>query len=187
MPLVLLLAFATYLQAHDDKPVPFGTTSVSIGIGRSLGTGDLNDYWAAGLPIGLAITMPFYFGRVEAGTQILPFRARQNRVPDFVTQFFFIGWGLWKPLTKNLSVFGGIRLGGQIMTFSGAAIYGRHETELGTEASLGLALKIFSHWMIQTTVRHQSVHTQIPMNFDIASVSVSRHLATPDWLRIFLE
>ncbi|MCK4577514.1 MAG: hypothetical protein KAU50_01910, partial [Candidatus Marinimicrobia bacterium] len=143
--------------------------------------------WAAGLPAGLSITMPFYFGEVEAGTQILPFRARHNQVPDFQTQYIFIGWGLRKSLISNLSVFGGVRLGNQLLTFAGVPGHAHHESELGTEASLGLAIKILSHWTLRATVRRQWIHTQVPIIFDFGSVSVSRQLPTPDWLRGFLE
>ena len=185
--LVLLLAIGSYLQASDDKQFLFSTMDVSVEIGRMSSIGDLNEFWAAGLPASLSITMPFYFGRVEAGTQILPFRARHNQVPDFQTQYIFIGWGLRKSLISNLSVFGGVRLGNQLMTFAGTRRYARHESELGTEASLGLAIKILPHWTLRATVRRQRIHTQVPIIFDFGSISVSRRLPTPDWLRDFLK
>ncbi len=130
--------------------------------------------------------MPFYFGRVETGTQILHFRSQNSQVPDFQTMYVFIGWGLRKSLIRNLSIFGGLRLGNQLMTFASDADYG-HESELGTEASLGLAIKIFPKWTLQVSVRRQRIHTQVPIIFDFGSISVSRRFITPDWLRVLLE
>ncbi len=185
--LVFLLAIVSYLQASDDKLSPFSTSDVSMEIGRISSIGDLNEFWSAGSPAGLSIALPFYFGIVEAGTQIIRFHARHNQVPDFQTQYFFIGWGLRKSLISNLSVFGGVRLGNQLMTVAGIRRHARYESELGTESSLGLGIKIFPHWTVHVTVRRQRIYTQVPLIFDFGSISVSYRLPTPDWLRDFLE
>ncbi len=96
-------------------------------------------------------------------------------------------WNLQKSLIGNISAFGGVRLGNQLMTFAGARRYARHESELCTEASLGLVIKMLPHWTLHATVRRQRIYTQFPLVFDIGSISISRRLPTPNWLQGFLK
>lgn len=183
----VLTVFATPPLQAQDSPPPFSKIHIALEAGSKFGQSSLDPYWATGTPAALALRLPFYFGMIEGGLQQLGFQAPDNLLPDFQSQFIFLGWGLQRRVWDNLSLGLGLRLGNQFMTFEGAKEYAQHESELGTEVYGTLGYHLIPNWMIGISFRHQRIYTRHLIQLQFMTVSVTRELETPLWLRDILE
>ena len=177
----------SFTQAGGNKPLPFSKICFGLQLGNKIGLNDLDEFWDTGPAAGVALKMPFYWGLVEGGIQRIKFASLQTSIPNFKSDFLYLGWGIEKHLAMGITLMGGLKLGGQIMSFENSAGDVIREIEMGTElySSLGFALN--PTWSFSGSFRHQRIYTQRAIRIDLISLTLIRSTTTPNWLRIMLQ
>jgi hypothetical protein len=148
-----------------------------------------HSYWT---PIGggeLNISMPFYWGEIQAGSHLYGYDNKFDDMPDFLSNFIFIGWGFNLSPYKNLNWFNSIRTGTYQMYFDDEDIHEtqRTESELGWELYSRLALNINSKWSLHMATSYLRVFTYKRLEFFMLSAGFGYSFNTPSWLKDFFE
>jgi len=149
----------------------------------------LDDAWNPPWGIAGFIETPFYFGTVQAGVEMLSYGQRNQQVPDFHVQFFFLDWRAHVRLPWRLHWSNGVRFGLYQFLFDdkGVSVYQRVERELSAFLVTGIQHDFSAKWTVHLTASYGTVFLSEPLRQAFVSVSVSRSFVTPAWLRDLLK
>ncbi len=183
--LLLALPGSNLLGASNEYP--FDTIEIGLKYVVNTNRNVLHDYWAAGRGVNAFIETPFYFGSVQVGVQAFPFYARDEGISDFQDIYVYLNWGLsWAPVYK-LEWFNYIGVGSHIMVFEREVDYERYESELGLCLGASMSYPVRQNLAVHLAGSYNLIFTHKRIKLLFLSVGISHSLATPGWLKGFLE
>ena len=190
-------AFVLFLALHMIPPAlpaqvrssPFETLDLGITVLADVNHGALQQWWSPGPALGIGLTTPFYLGTFELGLQYAHPSALNDDVPGFRSLFVYAGWGGARALGAGFAAGGGARVGIMAMRFDGDSLpgYRASESELGVAGRAAVRWMPAGTWYAETSVSFQSVLTHHRMEQVFLAAGIGRRLATPAWLRDFLD
>ncbi len=167
----------------------FSSLTFGINVLRNEPDNNFNRYWKPKMGIEGRFETPFYFGDIQAGGLILPFKSKSIAQPDFNSYFLFLGWGKKVNLPLKLFFFSSVKTGSFIMTFNVDSLSSTQqaESELGLSLKAGLGINLFSSFQAYAGIEAFRVFTRHKMSFILFSGGLTYTFATPVWLKDFLE
>ncbi|RJP62260.1 MAG: hypothetical protein C4539_18790 [Ignavibacteriales bacterium] len=184
---ILFLCFANLSPVNCQEA--FSSLSLGINILKNKPDKDFNNYWNSDLGIEGRFETPFYFGDLQAGGILLPFKSKNINQPDFNSYFIFMGWGKKVNLPLKLFFFSTIKAGSFVMNFNLDSLGSTQkiESELGLGFKAGLGTHLFSPVQAFAGVEALQVFTRHKISFILFSAGLTYSFATPVWLKDFLE
>ena len=167
----------------------FETISVGLGPTLQLNRTILDDAWESPWGIAGFVETPFYFGRVQAGVEFLPYAGLVSSVPDFNVFHFYMDWRALIPLPWKLHSSNGFRLGLFQYHFDdeNAGVHQRVERELCASFVTGIQHDFTEKWTIRLTASFGTVFLSEPVRQVFITVSLSRSFISPVWLQDLLK
>ena len=167
----------------------FETISVGLGPTVQLNRTLLNDAWESPRGIVGFVETPFYFGRVQAGTEFLPYAGHVSSVPDFTVLHFYLDWRALIPLPWKLHWSNGFRFGLFQYHFDdeNTGVHQRVERELCASFVTGIQHDFTEKWTIRLTASFGTVFLSEPLRQVFIIVSLSRSFMSPEWLQDLLK
>ncbi len=191
----LLLCFNPldlFAQTNDGAIPPiekraFETIRIAVGPAASLHAVHL-DSWTADYGGAVKASTPFYFGEIELGMSILPWKSNDPVLPDFMSALIFGGWFVSTAPEKVLKASAGVRMGNYFMAFDSPQVSGeRNESEFAISSFLGIRSTFWRG--LEGFAEINAVRVLTTPRLDMVSVStgVSITFDTPDWLEGILK
>ena len=186
---MIALALAPCPLAAQARAAPFETFDLALTVLADINHGALHRWWSPGPAVALGVTVPFQLGQMELGIQYAHPTALRDDVPGFRTLFVYAGWGGSHALGRGFAAVGGLRTGIMAMRFDGDTLpsYRGQESELGVVARGALRWMPAGSWFAEASVSYQSILTHRRMEQVFLAAGIGRRLATPPWLRDFLD
>ncbi|NOZ08947.1 MAG: hypothetical protein GXO91_08760 [FCB group bacterium] len=175
--------------AETETADAFSSLRLQLNIASNLNRSGLDPYWRNGGGVEISGEMPFYFGRVQGGLQLLPYYSRNSSIPDFYTGLVYLGWGYEWRITPKLYWYNFMRLGNTQMTFDDPNVNAalRTESELSTSAGSRLTLPLTKQITANISVNYLVIHTHKPINLFFVSGGLGYTLQTPAWVQNILN
>ncbi len=172
-----------------EKTDAFSSMRLQINLASTMNNSGLDAYWRNGQGIELNGEMPFYFGRIQAGIQLLPYYSRNSSIPDFNTGLVYLGWGYEWKLAPKLYWYNFMRLGNIQMTFDDPNINAalRTESELINSAGSRLTLPLAGKITANLSIDYVYIHTHKPIELIFISGGLGYTLQTPAWIKNILN
>ena len=146
-----------------------------------------HEFWEPGNGVVGWLGVPFYYGDVRAGIQLLPYAGKGKGISDFQSSFIYLGWSIRWALPYRFDWFNGLSVGSTIMTFDSAEGYTRNESELGVTLTSSLRYFVKPRWAFRLSSDYHTIFTNKPIKLTFISVGLSYTLATPSWMKTFLK
>lgn len=172
--------------SHAQSREPFDTLSVALRISANINRTSFHEFWDPGAGIELGFDTPFYLGFVEVGAHYNAFSAREPDQPDFKSVFPFFGWGIDAPIGAEMHWYAGSRIGSFIMYFDTEEV-NQKEQELALALGSHLRYRLSPDWSLEVGSRYREVFTHRRLRYVFLTVGIARSMASPGWLREFLE
>jgi len=133
--------------------------------------------------------MPFYWGEIQGGSRLFVYDNKLEDIPDFLSNFIFLGWGLDILTYKNFNWFNGIRTGTYQMYFDDedTNITQRTESELALELYSRIEFKFYSNCSVHFSTGYFRVYTYKRLEFLMLSAGIGYFIETPFWMKDFFE
>ncbi len=185
--LIVVLLLTVSVQAQDKKP--FSEINVGISGGVNSTTEPLTDFWKTPFAAEGFISTNFYVGTAEVGLKYIPLQSLSADQPSINSFFIYIGWFAELDVTKQVSVFAGIKAGSYLMRAEKGELstYQQSESEFAFGPSVGLSLEIVRQISINIVGDYFKIYTFNRINFLNLSVGVSYRFYTLKWFREILE
>lgn len=180
---ITLLSKGTLNAQESDA---FTTLDIQLGYASNFNRTEFHNYWEAGQGVRAAIETPFYVGKTVAGAQVISYESKMDRIPGFESYYLFLGWGMEKLLTSGVTITAGFQAGNDLMIFKAAGGIVR-ESELEAGIFSGIAVTLPHKYELQCTISRQVLNTHRRIVRDFITLGIGYTIATPTWLRDFLE
>lgn len=186
-PLAILAFLAPQAQpCRAQGSEPFDTVSASLRVSANVNHTLFHDFWDPGAGVELGFDTPFYLGSVEAGLHYNGFAADSPDQPDFDSLFPFFGWGIEAPIGTRLRWYNGLRIGSFLMFFDAVDV-NDNEQELALGLNSRARVSLSAGWSIELGARYREIFTHRRLRYVFLAAGLTRSMASPGWLREFLE
>lgn len=182
--LAFLLLQVQPCRAQGNEP--FDTVGVSLRVSANVNRSLFHDYWDPGAGFELGFDTPFYLGSVEAGIHYNGFAADAPEQPDFESLFPFFGWGIEASIGTRLHWYNGLRIGSFLMFFEAVDV-NDNEQELALGLNSRVRFSLSARWSVEVGARYREIFTYRRLRYVFLAGGLTRSMASPGWLREFLE
>ena len=188
LTVIFIPLFSLSIQAQSSNE-PFSSIIFRLSGTINSNRNTFHSYWSSNGGASLDISMPYYWGEIQGGINLFDYDNKHNEIPDFLSNFIFIGWGANISHYKNINWFNGIRTGIYQMHFDDEDIHEtqRTESELGLELYSRLALNINSNWSMHIAASYLRIYTYKRLEFFMLSAGIGFSFNSPPWLKEFFE
>jgi hypothetical protein len=172
-----------------ERPEPFETMSLEATFLANVGRSEFHDYWDPSNGVQAEFGTPFYLGIVQIGVHVFNNDNVTDTVPRFGSAFVYLGWGYEWRLPPDVGWFAGIHAGGFYMNFDDDVVVdeGKTESELGLGLRTSVRYPTVTRWSALVTCEYRRIYTHRRIDYVFVGAGVSYTMATPGWLRGFLE
>ena len=132
---------------------------------------------------------PFYFGRTQVGLKLMYFNTKDFNIPEFISWFAYVGWGMEFRTLRLLRLYSGLNIGSFQMNFEKEDVEPglKSENELGIEFMVRLSFQILNNSNLNIEGSYLRIFTNKRINLFYASAGIDFSFNTPDWLKDFLN
>ena len=185
--LLLFLGFGITGIAHSQDA--FSRIGLHVHATANLDRTAFHEFWRSGRGGGLTVTTPFYWGQLDVGATVHRYHAKTD-VPGFGVVWTYAGLNNRWPMSKNVTVQPGLRLGLYRMSFDDAESTFRgtaNESDLALSAGLALHYALLGHLAAFVRFDFLRIHTEPSLSFWYASSGLAVDLAAGKRWRAFWE
>ena len=187
--LIIFLLFVPSVLYGQNSSKAFKTISISAHYIYNSNHNIFHNYWKPANGFDLSGKTEFYFGKAELGAQLSFIKAQKIDQPDYISAYFYIGWGLEQKISSRAHLYSGFLLGNCYMNFDddNIDINLKSESELGLSLKTGLRYNIGKDLFINLSGRYQIIYTYHRIHLSYISIGLGKSFETPKWLREFLN
>jgi hypothetical protein len=189
--IILILQILAPQRSYSETipPAPFSIITIRVNGAINSNNTIFHQYWNPEFGGELIFEMPFYAGNIQAGLHLFPYSGKSDFQPDFLSLYFFIGWGLRIQLISELFWTNTLRIGSYQMNFEDSGIHESQalESELGIGVFTEAGYMVSKNWSFQTSLGLIYVATNKPLRLFMITGGVSCSFDTPEWLRKLLR
>ncbi len=183
---VVLLLMLFSPQPSQSQDAAFSTVSFGLNVSKDLNNADFQQRWRSKLAADAYAETPFYLGNVRIGARYL--QAVSSTLTDIQTVHMRASWGPEFELADRVKLSMAGSIGSFYMSFVDEPVsYRKSESELVFGASTGLAIELSSHVSWELSAEWARAFTAKPLDFVFVSSGVRYTLASPKWLKSFLD
>jgi hypothetical protein len=186
--LLLLLFLAGSISGQENSEA-FDYIKLTAEITKSRTDNFFTSFWSIERGGAGEIEFPFYFGSIKAGLMHIQFYGRENKYPDFGSNYIFLGWDKELFLPFNFSIYAGGKTGSFLMNFQDKSLnaYERNESELAASIEGRLNLYLTKNFLIYFSAEHTAIFTQKKIEMFLVKAGISILIDSPYWLKEFLN
>jgi hypothetical protein len=173
----------------QSKTQAFDSFKIGLKFITNTNRNTFHNYWNPEKGFECFAEMPFYYGSVQAGVHVFLYNDKDNDIPEFLTRYFYLGWGKELPLPLKINWFNGFRVGSYQMIFDDDEINETQimESELGAGLSSRLSYPVYKKLMVGISVSYIAVFTYKKVELTFISVGADYTFTTPKWIKDILE
>jgi hypothetical protein len=190
--LALVVTMAALLYSGPltaQSPEPFSRLTVSAAAATNVNRVLLHRYWRSDTGWLMRVATPFYLGSTAVVVQTVPFTPRGPDQLDVDALTVLAEWNGERVLLPGVRGIGGIHLGQTTFKFrtQRERTFIIEESELLSGVQIGVRTRLAGDVGLAVMANHQKIFTQIPIHLTFVACGLEYSLATPSWLRTFLE
>jgi hypothetical protein len=197
---ILIILQSSFVYAHNSQP--FDSLEIGLQYTANINSNAFHDFYEPGKGVEGFAEMPFYYGNIQAGIQILSHDAKKKGVSSneakgkiqvFQGVFTNMKWGKQYLLHRKVGWFIGIGVGLYAFLPSSPKWSAPYEVAHFTETELGACLNsylsyaIYSNWTVRFGGSYNRIFTYKQIDLVYFSIGVGYSFASPRWMKVFLE
>jgi hypothetical protein len=167
--------------------LPFRSLDIGLQLAANTNREEIHNYWKSYPAFGGVVETPFYVGLARAGIQVHPFSAISSGAFDYTDTFIYLGLGFPLVQTRNICWLNAINLGVHFMLFTNPVSENNDETEMGIGFTSQLKYSFKPRWSVGLAYSYNRIFTWKRIDLAYFSGGLNYRIATPEWLRSFLE
>ena len=190
---ILIIIINTLSSNINQKP--FNTCKATIQFSKDLNDQTFKEYYDSKNGMNFELEFPFYIGYLKTNLNFNFYKRIQNELgtiqniedQNFISIHPNIEWGQILTITKKMTWFNGISLGGYIFHFQRNwdqifTLGPYTETEISLGLSSMLNYKIKNNYYINFGIKKYTILTYNKINIMSFSIGISKLFNTPLWL-----
>lgn len=185
---ILLIELSVQAQSESQA---FDSLNLGLEYISNINRNVFHEYWNPKPGFSFQGETSFYYGDLQAGIQIMPFKSSKEYIPDFLSLFYYLQWGKGIKLPYSFLWSNNLRLGSYVMFMDDSVYLKDWENFTESELTLGLNSKISyqmsKDWLITFSGTYQVIYTHKRIRLIIISCGLNRKFGTPKWLKEFLR
>lgn len=184
----LLFLLNTDLNGQSISP-PFSKIELTGSVSSDINDDLLSNYWTSGKGIAGAVGMPFYWGSIQVGALLLPFKSKSDRYPDYNSLMIFLGWGRKIKLPLNLDFYAGLKIGTVSMDFNDDTVntHLKTESELAAGLNFRLDYNFAGNFALNISAEATRIFTHKRIELLLISGGLSYTFNSPKWFKDFFN
>ena len=187
---LVLLVPLSFLSAQSNSDIePLSKLTFRLSGVNNSNRNTFHTFWTPSPGGEIQIGLPFYLGEIQGGSRLFVYDNKFEDLPDFISNFIFLGWGLDLQITNDLNWLNGIRSGVYNMYFDDedTHVTQRTESELALEIFSRLDYNIYRSLQIHASAGYVRVYTFKRLEFFMLSAGLGYSIETPSWMKDFFE
>jgi hypothetical protein len=170
-------------NAQDEA---FSTVTLGVNVAKDVNKADFQQTWSTRLAADVYAETPFYFGIVRLSARY--FQASSPSLTDIRTLHMRASWGPDFRINSRIRGMAAVSMGSFYMSFEDEPVsYRKSESELVFGASTGMVVDLSSRISWEISAEWARAFTSTPLDFLFVSSGFRYTLASPKWLKSFLN